>query len=101
MFQHYKASGMTTAETMESLASSDFFAGVPHVDWKDSIDVPPDSLNAIGTMVPMADSALSYADPYGAPQAVTQLQDDPCNDIKSELHPSPKSGVKLSSLCPT
>jgi hypothetical protein len=45
-------------------------------------------------MVPMADSALSYADPYGAPQAATQLRDEPCNDITSELHPSPKSGGK-------
>jgi hypothetical protein len=54
---------MTTAETMESL-TSDFFAGVPHVDWEDSTDVPPNSLNSIGTTVLMASSVLDYADPY-------------------------------------
>jgi hypothetical protein len=38
---------------------------VPHADWDDSTDVPPDSPNSIGTAVPMADTVLSYADPYG------------------------------------
>jgi hypothetical protein len=29
-----------------------FFAGVPHVDWEDSTDVPPTSLNSNGTTYP-------------------------------------------------
>jgi hypothetical protein len=84
---------MTTAETMESLASSGFFAGVPHVDWDDSTDVLPNSLNSIGTTVPMADP-VSYTDPYG-----DDAYDGQAEDILNKLGNMPTRCLKDPLSC--